>query len=152
MFIGNQTVGTKQLTFFFSFERPRRLKACCGLIKACCGLIKAFGEGWLRQRVSLTERTMRWRSRWVRAWVTWRLICVRWERESVRVCVRLLCVREKVRVRVSESADWFVWGEWGVIFEFTFFEIEYQTLGFTLSKPSLWGSRSMWCVHVELKF
>ena len=32
------TVGTKQLTFFFSFERPRRLKACCGLIKA-------FGEG-----------------------------------------------------------------------------------------------------------
>ena len=47
---------------------------------------------------------------------------------------------------------WFVWGEWGVIFEFTFFEIEYQTLGFTLSKPSLWGLRSMWCVHVELKF
>ena len=31
-------MGTKQLTFFFSFERPRRLKACCGLIKP-------FGEG-----------------------------------------------------------------------------------------------------------
>ena len=82
------TVGTKQLTFFFSFERPRRLKACCGLIKA-------FGEGWLRQRVRLTERTMRWRSRWVRAWVTWISV---WEgetvSESVRVCVCSVWERE----------------------------------------------------------
>ena len=39
---------TKQLTwykathlFFFSFQRPRRLKE----LKACCGLINSFGEG-----------------------------------------------------------------------------------------------------------
>ena len=41
------------------FERPRRLKACCGLIKASCGLIKPFGEGDVkssRLRVRLTER------------------------------------------------------------------------------------------------
>ena len=65
--------------------------------------------------------------------------CVRgWDSEWERESVRLLCVRE--RVRVSKSAEWFVWGEWGVIFENTLFEIEYQTLGFTLSKPSLWDN------------
>ena len=37
----NSEFGTKQLTFVFSFERPRRLKE----LKACCGLIKSFGEG-----------------------------------------------------------------------------------------------------------
>ena len=79
--------------------------------------------------------------------------CMRgWDSEWERESVRLLCVRE--RVRVSKSAEWFVWGEWGVIFENTLFEIEYQTLGFILSKPSLWGSRSTWPnstwrVHVE---
>ena len=96
------TVGTKQLTFFFSFERPRRLKACCDLIKACCGLIKAFGEGWLRQRVRLTKRTMRWRSRWVRAWVTWISV---WEGETVnervRVCVCFVWGRGWVRVQTD---------------------------------------------------
>ena len=87
------TVGTKQLTFFFSFERPRRLKACCGLIKA-------FGEGWLRQRVRLIERTMRWRSRWV----TWISV---WEgetvSESVRVCVCSVSERGWGWVRVQSD-------------------------------------------------
>ena len=90
------------------FERPRRLKACCGLIKASCGLIKPFGEGdvksW-RLRVRLTERNGGER-------------------------VRLLCVRE--RVRVSESGEWFC--------EALFLKILYlkSSIRALISLPSTW--------------
>ena len=93
---------------------------------------------WLREQWD--GEAGEWEREW-RKWVTDQ--CVRgWDSEWERESVHLLCVRE--RVRVSESVEWFVWGEWGVIFENTLLEIEYQTLGFTLSKPSLWGSRSTW--------
>ena len=117
------------------FERPRRLKACCGLIKASCGLIKPFGEGdvksW-RLRVRLTERNGGEMEKQV---------------SDLDQCVK---VRRWVRLTESEI-DWEKWGWesafavceregegewewrmilWGVIFENTLFEIEYQSLDF----------------------
>ena len=88
--------------------------------------------------------------------------------ESVRV--RLLCVRE--RVRVSESGEWFSVRRYFWKYPIgnrlpeprfpclprgrlkTIAETEFLRLSFTLSKPSLWGLRSMWSnsmwrVHVE---
>ena len=162
MFLGNQTVGTKQLTFFFTFER---LGDCCGLIKACCGLIKAFGEGWLRQRLGLTERTNVMEEKQaasvserasltlceVRAWM-WECESVRGcARERVRGCARDGCARERVRVR-----------QYRVIckalkFEFSLFKTRVSETRFYFSKPSLRHSRSTWAettwrVHVELEF
>ena len=140
--------GYKALTFFFTFER---LGDCCGLIKACCGLIKAFGEGWLRQRMGLNERTIRWRRSRQRAWVRDRpWLCVRWEREceSVRGCARDGCARERVRVRqyrvICEALK----------FEFSLFKTRVSETRFYFSKPSLRHTRSTcaestWRVHVD---
>ena len=119
--------GYKALTFFFTFER----------LGDCCGLIKAFGEGWLRQRMGLNERTIRWRRSRQRAWARDRpWLCVRWERECesvrgcarerVRGCARDGCARERVRVRqyrvICEALK----------FEFSLLKLEFLRLGFTL--------------------
>ena len=117
------------------FERPRRLKACCGLIKASCGLIKPFGEGevklW-RLRVRLTERNGGEMEKQVSDLDQ----CVkvrRWVRLTERnggERVRLLCVRETVKV--SESGEWF--------YEVLFFKILYlkSSIRASISLPSMW--------------
>ena len=144
MFLGNQTVGTKQLTFFFSFER----------LGDCCGLIKAFGEGWLRQRVGMTERTMRWTDLCEVSDLETDLCEVRaWECESVHGSA--LCEREGegegqwecrlICVRVRSEA---------LFFNLAYLKLKFLKLGFTFSKPSLRDLRSTWPnstwhVHVE---
>ena len=120
------------------FEKPRRLKASCGLIKASCGLIKPFGEGDVkssRLRVRLTERNggemekqvsdlvWRWEGETVSE-TDWEWD---WLREmGVRECVCCVWKRGWGWVRVESD----LCKVSGVIFENTLFEIEYQRLSF----------------------
>ena len=95
-------------------------------------LAKAMPMKSWRLRVRLTERTVRWRSRWLRAWVTW-ISVWGWDSEWERESVRLLCVRERVRVRESESES--------DLCEALFLKIPYlkSSLWDLVSLPSTWN-------------
>ena len=97
------TVGTKQLTFFFSFERLHRLKPCYGLIKSfgkgdACEIVETDSGDWEWDwvREQWDGEKGEWGREW-REWVTWISVRVRW---WVRAwgCVSALCERGWVRV------------------------------------------------------
>ena len=139
-------------------------------------LAKAMPVKSWRLRVRLTERTGRWRSRWVRAWVervsdldqcvrlrrwvrAWKCAYALCEREGKGewewrvICVRRYFWKYPIWNRVSETR--FPCLSCGTLKTTT--ETKFLRLGFTLSKSSLWDSRSMWAnftwrVHVELEF